>query len=520
MILSNFESEDFVDPIYDSISVGKGAPRVIRIGAKNQNDIDYRSIVKSPEFSRLAFLRQAGVVWLVFPSATHTRFAHSIGTYWLGYLALTNVRIGSEIAHTDSIQLGQWLGTNNLKDELLVSLLLHDVGHLPLSHTLEDNDDLQDSFRYASKNFGNEVDISTHEARSFTILNGVGPVYEKLVRGFKTHEHANLTGANTIKTILSRHKNLCKPAIACAITGDDSHLEGCHHDHLVAVKVIKEFVSGLFDLDRMDHLARDAYFSSIKSGSASALAILRGLEVYPNENTEGGTIEWYLTRSAVSHALSLLFDRKMLYSGIFHNQQVLSLTAMINFALSYHLRSFESADERSEEALKISVMGDDEFIHYMNTSRDVTAKSLARLYSNRVLYNRVIRIDGTRIPNEIRPKISEILTKLDNEYRDKFTNSYNLPFIIWKIDHIVRRRYGINPSSDWLSSSKFLVKEANGSAHYMVEDSEFGGDFKVLKDYHERGYVHVYVNPAYQDVNVNEIGTKVLEVLKVNNDWS
>lgn len=518
MIQNNSGGEDFVDPIYESINVGKGTPRAIRIGTDNQNEIDYRGIVKSPEFSRLAFLRQAGVVWLVFPSATHTRFAHSLGTYWLGYLALTNVRINSETARTDSLQLGQWLGTNNLKDEFLVSLLLHDVGHLPLSHTMEGNDDLRDSLEYASKNTGDEVNLSTHEERGVTIINGVGPIYDKLVKGFKNREYSTLTGSNTIKSLLDRHKNLCKPAIAYAITGNESHLEGCHHDNLSAIKVVKEFVSGLFDLDRMDHLARDAYFSSVKSSSSPPLAILRGLEIYPNESTEGGTTEWWLTRSAVSHAISLLFDRKMLYSVIFHNEQVIALNMMINFALSYHLRSFELAEERSDEALRISVMGDDEFIHYMNNSNNITTKSLTRLYSNRVFYNRVIRIDGTRIPNLIRPKISEMLTKLDSEYLDKYKDSYNLPFLIWKIDDVVKRRFGENLTSDWLNPSRFLVKEANGSAHYMIDDPEFGKDFGVIKDYHDRGYVHVYVNPAYHDVNINEIGRKVLEVLGVSND--
>jgi HD superfamily phosphohydrolase len=516
MILGNSESEDFVDPIYESISVGKGTPRVIRVGSNNQSDIDYRSIVKSPEFSRLAFLRQAGVVWLVFPSATHTRFAHSIGTYWLGYLALTNVRIKSEIAHTDSVQLGQWLGTNNLKDEFLVALLLHDVGHLPLSHTLEGNDDLLDSFKYVSKKYGTEIDLSTHEERGYTIINGIGPIYERLIKTFKSNQFSNITGSNTVKSILDQRGNLCKPAIGYSITGNESYLKGCNHDHLVDIDVIKEFVSGLFDLDRMDHLSRDAYFSSIKSSASPAIAIFRGLEILPNENGERGKLEWYLTRSAVSHALSLLFDRKMLYSVIFHNQQVICLNAMINFSLSYHLRSFESPDERGNEAIKISIMGDDEFIQHLSNSKDMTAKSLARLYSNRVFYNQLTRIDGTLIPNSIRPKIDKILTELNQNFRNKLKPSNDLPFMIWKIDEVVKNRHGTNVSSDWLSSSKFLVREANGNSHYMINDSEFGNDFGVLKDYHDRGYVHIFLNPECSNINVNAIKTEVLDVLKVN----
>jgi len=517
MIPKDFGEEEFADPIYGSINVGKGTPTVIRIGNKNQNDIDYCGIIKSPEFSRLAFIRQAGAVWLKFPSATHTRFAHSIGTYWLGYLALTNVRVNNERAPTDSIQLGQWLAAYNLKDEFFVSLLLHDIGHLPLSHALESNEDLRDSFKLLSKNFGDEVDITTHEERGVTILNGIGPIYNELMKG-SSNGDSNLTGSNTIKSILDRHENLCRPAIAYAITGNESHLNRCHHDHRVAVEVVKEFVSGLFDLDRMDHLARDAYFSSLKPTPSLPISIIRGLEIYPNEDIERGTPEWYLTRDAVAHALSLLFDRKMLYSLIFHNEQVIALNTMINFALSYHLRSFESVDERSKEALKISVMGDDEFIHYMHTSRDVTAKSLTKLYSNRVLYRRIMRIDGKYISNNIRRKIDEILMRIDSEYRDKYNGSHNLPFIIWKVDSVVRMRYGQSHSSDWLSAEKFLVKEANGNAHYMIDDHEFGQDFRDLKEYHERGYVHVFINPAYQDIDVRVIRNRISNDLEVSTD--
>ena len=517
MILGNSESEDFVDPIYESISVGKGTPRVIRIGANNQSDIDYRSIVKSPEFSRLAFLRQAGVVWLVFPSATHTRFSHSIGTYWLGYLALTNVRINRELARTDSVQLGQWLGTNNLKDEFLIALLLHDVGHLPLSHTLEGNVELVESLTHISNKFEDKLDLSTHEERGYAILNGKGPIYRRLMEVFKSSQYSKLTSPSTIKSILDQRENLCKAAIGYAITGNDSYLKECGQDQLVPFKVIKEFVSGLFDLDRMDHLSRDAYFSSIKSNSSQAISILRGLEIFPDEDSKENNPEWHLTRSSVSHALSLLFDRKMLYSVIFHNPQVICLNAMINFALSYHLRSFEAPDERGEEAIKISVMGDDEFINHLNNSKDVTAKLLTKLYSNRVFYDQLTRIDGGSISNPIRSKINKVLTELNQEYSDKLKLSNNLPFMIWKIDDVVRNKYGINVSSDWLSSSKFFVKEANGRAHYMIEDPEFGDDFKVLKDYQAKGYVHVFLNPEYRDVDANEIKAKVLEILGVNN---
>jgi HD superfamily phosphohydrolase len=512
MIPNDFEEEDFLDPIYESIYVRKGSPRPIRIGNEDQNGIDYLGIIRSPEFSRLAFLRQAGTAWLRFPSATHTRFAHSIGAYWLGYLALTSVRVNIEREHTN-FQFGDWLKTNELKDEFLLSLLLHDIGHLPLSHVLEKNDDLLESFKLLSEDSGDKVDVSTHEKRAVTILKGIGPIYNEFMKG-SSYRDSNLTGSNTIKSILDRHKNLCIDAIAYAITGDQSYLDKCNHGHKVAVKVMKEFVSGILDLDRTDHIARDAYFSTLKSTPAHPIAILRGLKIFLDGDIEGGNLEWRLTRDAVSHALSLLFDRKMLYSLIFHNEQVIALETMISFALSYHLRSFTSVKKRSKEALKISVMGDDEFIHYMYTSKDVTARSLTSLYSNRVYYRHIKNVDGTDIPNNIRPKINEILMNIDREYRDKYSDSHNLPFIIWKIDDVARMKFGQNYSSDWLSFAKFVVEEKNGKSHYLINDPEFGQDFQVLKEDQKRGYVHVFINPAYPADNDKVIIKRILDDLE------
>jgi HD superfamily phosphohydrolase len=82
-------------------------------------------LIDTPEFQRLRSIRQLGTAYLVFPSAVHTRFEHSLGTSWMAHRILRSI------------------GRNYLigpEQETLirVAALLHDITHIPFGHTLED----------------------------------------------------------------------------------------------------------------------------------------------------------------------------------------------------------------------------------------------------------------------------------------------------------------------------------------------------------------------------------------------
>ncbi len=78
-------------------------------------------LLDTPEMQRLRHVRQLGTAYLVYPSANHTRFEHSLGVYHLAVQALDNLGVG---------------GTE--RDEVRAAALLHDVGHTPFSHNTED----------------------------------------------------------------------------------------------------------------------------------------------------------------------------------------------------------------------------------------------------------------------------------------------------------------------------------------------------------------------------------------------
>jgi len=82
-------------------------------------------LMDTPEFQRLRGIRQLGTAYLVFPSAVHTRFEHSLGTSWMTHRVLESVRRGYPISPEEEIVIR-------------IAALLHDITHIPFGHTLED----------------------------------------------------------------------------------------------------------------------------------------------------------------------------------------------------------------------------------------------------------------------------------------------------------------------------------------------------------------------------------------------
>src|SRR5258705_2404220 len=100
------------DPLWNNIRVNPLALRLI----------------DTPAFQRLRYVRQLGLAFLVYPGATHSRFEHALGTYHLARRTLALFEEQDEFARV-------------ARDEctlVRVAALLHDVGHYPFSHALEE----------------------------------------------------------------------------------------------------------------------------------------------------------------------------------------------------------------------------------------------------------------------------------------------------------------------------------------------------------------------------------------------
>jgi hypothetical protein len=107
-------------------------------------------LIDTPEFQRLGRIMQLGFAHLVYRGATHTRFTHSLGTYWvsreiLRHVRANHARLGLPLPASPFTAAGQGsLTTADLAEIVSAAALLHDLTHIPFGHTLED--ELQDIY--------------------------------------------------------------------------------------------------------------------------------------------------------------------------------------------------------------------------------------------------------------------------------------------------------------------------------------------------------------------------------------
>ena len=88
-----------------------------------------RQLIDTADFRRLVHVSQLGLVSLVYPAAIHTRFEHSLGVYRLGLLYLKHLSYDERFAAT--IQPDD-------AEVFIAASLLHDLGHWPFCHPIED----------------------------------------------------------------------------------------------------------------------------------------------------------------------------------------------------------------------------------------------------------------------------------------------------------------------------------------------------------------------------------------------
>ncbi|MFM8348626.1 MAG: HD domain-containing protein, partial [Bacteroidota bacterium] len=99
------------DPLYGFVSV--------------ENPLIFQ-VISHPWFQRLRHIRQLGMADMVYPGASHSRFQHALGAYHLMGKALDSLRNkGVSISEEE-------------REAVLLAILLHDIGHGPLSHALEE----------------------------------------------------------------------------------------------------------------------------------------------------------------------------------------------------------------------------------------------------------------------------------------------------------------------------------------------------------------------------------------------
>jgi HD superfamily phosphohydrolase len=222
-------------------------------------------LVATPPFQRLRYVRQLGLAHLVYPGATHTRFEHALGAYHLARRALNLLEERREF---DRIARDEC-------DITRVAALLHDLGHYPFSHALE------------------EIGALHHEEVARPLITS-GPVADALTRAL---------GGGAPERIMA------------LIRGESaSPLQG--------------LISGSFDLDKLDYLRRDAFMCGVSYGSIDVDRLLHSLIVLDVNDRGPATREVGLVEKGLAALESLLFAKYQMYRNVYWHHAVRSATAM------------------------------------------------------------------------------------------------------------------------------------------------------------------------------------------------
>jgi HD superfamily phosphohydrolase len=235
-----------------------------------------RQLIDAAEFRRLAHISQLGLVALVYPAAHHTRFEHSLGVYRMALLYLQ--RLAHDRRFADTI--------NSHDAELFIAAaLLHDLGHWPFCHAIEDMN-----------------------------LHGV-PEHELFSNSFL------LEGA--IAETLRRRWNI-NPRDVVALLSEEPRDDRS--------RVLHSMLSGPIDIDKMDYLVRDSLHAGVPYGRNFDQQRLIG-SLCLNQAGDGLAI----SDKGRTAAEMMVFARYVMFSEVYWHHAVRAATAMLQRAF-FHLR--------------------------------------------------------------------------------------------------------------------------------------------------------------------------------------
>lgn len=211
------------DPIHGTLQLSRNEVAVVDHGA----------------YQRLRMIKQLGLADLAFPGATHTRYAHGLGTMHIAARMFRILAKNYELADADELRLLQ---------TLRLAAMFHDLGHAPLSHTTEAFMPKVGDLELGSWAEGRPDRQASHEDYTLKIIVG-----SELTRLIEERFQDVGVRPEDVATLISGR----------AWPGQEARFVVGGRNWL---PLLRQCVSSELDADRMDYLLRDSYFAGVPYG--------------------------------------------------------------------------------------------------------------------------------------------------------------------------------------------------------------------------------------------------------------
>jgi HD superfamily phosphohydrolase len=293
------------------------------------------TLIGTPEFQRLDRIQQLGFVSRVWPGAKHSRFEHSLGVMHLARQAA--VRLSRR-------PNGAWITVEDIRT-LSAAALLHDVGHYPFSHAIEE----------------------------------LGPP-------ILPHEDVAglLIKTGSLGTVLRKTCGLDPDRVVSLIQGDDA---------LVTPQdgILAQILSGALDVDKLDYLPRDARACHVPYGGVDTERLLASLDIstVPVSASEERSPRIVISPKGVSPLHSLINARQEMFDNVYWHHTNRACMVML-------LRAVQDAIESSQlEPTALWQMDDASLLDCLrDDAMPVSTRRLADRLASRFIHKRALEISN------------------------------------------------------------------------------------------------------------------------------
>ncbi len=259
--------------------------KVIHDGVHGSVRLDgvFLRLLGRPEVQRLHSVHQLGLAHLVFPGSNHTRLEHSLGTYHIASMMVEALHLNDEE-----------------RNEVLAAALLHDVGHPPFSHTLEEV--MMDRLGVDHVDTGRSMiagELRCINSGDRKILSDVESIPSVL-------REAGISPENVAELVVSPRSSQARGQRSLDVEQGQAHFGQKNYLH--------QIIHGPVDADQMDYLLRDAHYTGVAHGTIDLDRLIQTIDVHHGDLV--------VNKGGVTAVEGLLVARALMYTSVYFHKTV------------------------------------------------------------------------------------------------------------------------------------------------------------------------------------------------------